>query len=216
MISRKYVIILFIFSFLIAAVISVRFVHVGTDTLAYLDLYSQILNKGYDTKKEPGFVLIMELFSFIGAPPSLWLFTVAYFTTLFLSLSALKIYNSSMHRLNQNYIILFLSFLLMSSWYFTLTTNGIRQGLGLATLYLGIVMYLFEKKLLFLYIFIPLAISFHYSMVLIVPFLFLLNFSLNTITVIWLLLALGYVLNLNEELIKLFSDHFSIGIYEVI
>jgi hypothetical protein len=210
---------LFSLSFIIltSLIIATRFIDVGIDTKVYLTLYSNIHKPDFETYTEPGFLLIMKVFSLFGLHSSFWLFFLALLTNTFLIISGLKIFKYSFIKTYNNHLLFFFSMLLFSSWYLTLTTNGIRQGLAISILIYGVVSCLFDKNRKFLYlIYFPIALSFHYSILLFLPLVFLLHVNFKKVSIIFWVTAIGYPLGFNEILVKFLSDFFGIGVYELI
>ena len=113
-------------------------------------------------------------------------------------------------------IILMISLLLISSWFYTMTTNGIRQGIALVFLYHSLFKLIFEGKKVIFFIFFLLAVSFHYSSLLVVPFLLFVNIGYRRHKLLWILLALGYALGLNEEFVRMVSVKFNLPVYDYI
>lgn len=103
-----------------------------------------------------------------------------------------------------------------SSWYYSASSNGLRQGLALALCYYSFVGYLiYKSKIRALLLFIA-SCFLHYSNFLIVPFIFLYKISLNKLFLLVNLSGLFYFLGVNEFLTEKLSSAFSLPIYNEI
>jgi hypothetical protein len=211
--------ILIFLSVLISILIGTRLPHVGKDTEAYKNhFYNSSIADGVYERSEIGFSLLMQLFSKTIPSVELFFSVVAFIITLTYMYTFRKIYSKCFFDIipSTSVMISFFSLLLVSSWYIASTTNGLRQGLSLVFLYWACVELFFNsKKIKFITLFI-LAISFHYSALLIIPFLLLRYLRFSFVFFIWTLAGLGYTTGANELVVKIISETLNLPIYQYV
>jgi len=211
---------IFIFlSILISIFIGTRLPNVGSDTENYIRHFyqSSIANEIYN-RFEIGFSLLMQLFSKTISSVEVFFSFVAFTITLTYMHTFRKIYSKCFFDEipSMTVMTIFFSLLLFSSWYITSTTNGLRQGLSLVFLYWAFVeLFYNSKKFKFIILFI-IAISFHYSALLTIPFLLLHYLRFRLVFFIWVLTGLGYMTGANELGVKIISDTLNLPIYEYV
>lgn len=211
--------VLIILSFFISILTGYRLSHVGKDTEAYQNhFYNSSIVDGLYDRFEIGFALLMQFFSKAMLSVELFFTFVALIVTLTYTHSFKKIYSKCFRDRNPNksVLVVYFSLLLISSWYYSATTNGLRQGLSLVFLYWASVeLFYFDKKLKFIGL-LGIAITFHYSAILIAPFLLLHSIRFRYVFIVWALLAYGYMIGLNEIAVKAISNSLNLPIYEYI
>lgn len=111
------------------------------------------------------------------------------------------------------YLPIFIFLLLLSTWYYTEATNGLRQGLSLALMYLSLVQLVLYKKIKSFLILALMSCFFHYSSVLILPVVILYKLKLNNLFYLSCLVAVFYILGINENIIKFLSNITNIPLY---
>ena len=207
-----------VLSFL-AVPIGFRLSDVGADSSAYQRHFqnSSAVDGIYE-RFEPGFSILMQVFSKSGLSSQLFFACLALFVTLAYSSSFSKIYSGCF--LGSKPKIgtwgFYFSFLMLSSWYFAATTNGLRQGLSLAVLYLSVSELIYSKRRLRFLLYFGISVSFHYSTLLLLPFIWLLAVRYRYLLTVWLLVALGYFLGVNEFFVKFFSEVTGLPLYEAV
>ncbi len=210
---------LIILSALVSFFVGIRFADVGADTEAYINhFYKSSVAEWFYNRFEVGFSLMMQFFSKNTLSFELFFFFVAFLiTTIYLYLFV-RIYSKCFFDKAAYFdgVFVFFSLLLISSWYFTSITNGLRQGLALVFLYAALFELFFNRKkskFIFLYL---ISISFHYSSLIMAPFLFVYYLPFRLVFMVWVLLGLGYFAGINELAVKLFSEAFSLPIYDFV
>ena len=108
---------------------------------------------------------------------------------------------------------IFFSFCFFSSWYYVAAANGLRQGLSLAFLYLFFIYFSFNKNKIFSFLFLLCSIFFHYSSILILPFIILIKLSLNKLFILIVFFGLLYFLGINEKIVLFISNITGIPLY---
>src|SRR5690606_10946488 len=76
--------------------------------------------------------------------------------------------------------------------------------------------FVFHKSLWKSALLFVLSVSFHYSSFLVLPFVILALLNLNKVLLAWLALAAGYIIGLNEIVVKTVSDLTGFSVYEQI
>mgnify|MGYP001130817066 CR=1 FL=1 len=210
---------LILLSIIVSFFIGIRFLDVGKDTEQYLiqfNKYSSIESvfNGY----EIGFSLLMHLFSKYTSSVEFFFFFVSLLITSIYLLFFKRIYlrNFIEESFNFDRMIFFFSLLLLSSWYLTMTTNGLRQGIALVFLYYGLFDLFYNNRKFKFIIFYLISISFHYSVLIVGPFLLLKYVRFRLVFAVWILTAVGYIYGVNELIIKLISAKFNLPVYDFI
>ncbi|BDY04077.1 EpsG family protein [Ferrimonas sp. YFM] len=210
----------FIFlSMLISIFTGIRLPDVGRDTEAYIEYFhDSSIDDGFYDRFEPGFSLLMQLLSKAGLSVEVFFTCVAFIITVTYLYIFKRTYKHCFLDKNPStsIITIFFSLLLFSSWYIASTTNGLRQGLALVFLYLSLLEFFYNShKLKFVFLFV-IATLFHYSSILILPFLALHYLRFRFVFIIWVLVGLGFALGVNELGVKLISETFGLPIYEYV
>lgn len=217
--KNSYLPLFIIFSILVSILIGIRSYDIGRDTELYVNHFSKSrFDDNFLNGFELGFEFLMFTIAKLGGSVEFFFFVVAFIVTLVYLLFFNKItYNSKKNkRVNLYDFSIFFTLLLMSNWYLTLTTNGIRQGISIAILYLALYFLVFLKNKWKFLIFYILATSFHYSSLVLFPFLILLRLKTRYIFFLWVIFGFFYVIGLNEQLILLTSNKLNLPLYEFI
>lgn len=204
-------------SALVSVFVGMRFSDVGKDTEQYIQHFNsspeQILKKF-----EIGFSSIMYLFSKNNFSVEYFFFFISFLITSIYLFFFKQIHLRSFREKSLSFgkMIFFFSLLLLSSWYFTMITNALRQGVALVFLYYSLFELFYNRsKFKFLLLFLT-SISFHYSVILALPFLLLKNLRFRILFAIWLSTAVCYIYGINELIIKFISEKFNLPIYNFI
>lgn len=204
---------------LISIFIGTRAIDVGSDTESYIRHFNNSsLNSGIYDRFEIGFSLLMQLFSKSVANVEVF-FT---FLAMVITLTYIKIFKITYSNcfLDRNpstkVFMVFLSLLLFSSWYVTATTNGLRQGLSLVFVYWALTELFYSFKKLNFFILSSIAMSFHFSAILVLPLFFIHYIRFKYVFFIWALIGGGYVLGLNEMIVKLVSEALALPVYDYV
>lgn len=203
----------FIFTSIISYFIANRDLNNVADTMNYANNF--LTKTNMDFRYEVLFDLV-TYFIRLFTDNFIFYFFILNFILNFLILK-ISIMFSRIFGFNQLiFFIFFFNLFIFSSWYYSASTNGLRQGLALAICYYSFVGYLvYESKIRASFLFLA-SCFFHYSNFLILPFIFLYRLSLNKIFFLLNLLGLFYYLNFNEFLVQKFSLILSLPIYNEI
>jgi hypothetical protein len=204
----------FLFFVTVSLFVAFRKDSVGTDSATYAASFIDASQEdGIGSPRfEIGFRLFMELVGILTSSPIVFFFFIALLISMLLysSYKSVSIGNRIHHD------IFFVSFLLLSGWYITEMTNGIRQGMALSILYWAIFTQLrVSNYIKFLLLFL-LSVSFHFSVLLVLPFLILIKLSLKSLSYIWFLTLFFYILGFNELIIATLSQELNVEIYDMI
>lgn len=176
----------------ISVLVSFRDYSIGADTLNYVEHY--ILNGSF-MGFEPSFRYLIKFFNLITLDPTLFFGFICFLVTIFYY----KTYEELKIDHKVYYTLILFSLLLFSSWYINAITNGLRQGIALAILYYALVRYFLNKEYFKFIIFLFLSISFHYSIILVVPFFILYHLlSFNKLLFLWFIVGVFYIFGINE------------------
>lgn len=208
----NYIIILFTF-ITIAIIAANRDLYAVGDTLNYKNFFENITLNSF--QYEYLFSFLTYLISIFTANYIIYFFILNLLLNVLLIISTFKI--SRYYNLKrQAYIPLFLCSILISSWYFTVAFNGLRQGLALSMLYISVSNLLFFNKRYTALTQYLLSCFFHYSNILLLPLVLLMKFKIRTVFIITTIIGVMYVFNINEELVRYFSELFNITLYDQI
>lgn len=176
----------------ISALVSFWDYSIGADTLNYVEHY--ILNGSF-MGFEPSFRYLIKFFNLITLDPTLFFGFICFLITIFYY----KTYEELKIDHKVYYTLILFSLLLFSSWYINAITNALRQGIALAILYYALVRYFLNKEYFKFIIFLFLSISFHYSIILVVPFFILYHLlSFNKLLFLWFIVGVFYIFGINE------------------
>lgn len=207
----------FLFAFFCVSTLFVAFrdFTVGADTERYAIYFERVAEGFHQSRYEPlfealtyGITVVSDSVSFFFAVVFI-LFNIFYFygPNRFSNFSGL----GSSDRLLL--VVLLVALCLSSSWYFTASVNGLRHGLSLAFMYSALMLG-YERKYLFCLVFYLVAVGFHYSLLLIFPFLIFCFVPFRWSVFIFLTISFMYPLGWNELLIKEASGSLNLGLYE--
>ena len=195
----------------IGAIVSVRPLHIGTDTQTYIGLFHQI-NSGLETHSEPGFVALVSFFGLTGSSGYILLFGfLAAFT--YFSMVRVVVTHAPRHK-SASIFFASSALVLLSSWYITFSTNALRQGFALSLYYFGLFTILKGNR--FGYIAVFSSVLFHFSSALLLFIPFILKIEYSRAYILLLASAILYGLGGSEFLVKQFSDLSGLPIYEFV
>ncbi|MEL4292820.1 EpsG family protein [Shewanella xiamenensis] len=185
---------------------------VGADTYAYKYYFRNLAHTLSEDKFEPLFYILAKFFNIFSNVE------VFFFAINFIFLLCILFYMSNFKRGNGLVVLFFISisFMLVSNWYLTAVTNGLRQGIAIPFIFLSFI-YAYKRNFI-LYLACGLvACGFHYSSFIFIPFAFLLLLkSKKVFFFLYIAISVGYLLGFNEQLIKLTSDGLKLPIYAMI
>lgn len=204
---------IFIYICLISIFIGIRSDSVGADTRVYADYFSELyLNKPFFY--EPLFEILSRIVKYICNDRFFYFFCLSFLFN-FLWFKSLKVVNFYFNLRLKEYLVYFITLSLISSWYITALTNGLRQGLALCLLYLAIFYLLFQKRKKVFIVLYLLSCLFHYSNFIYLP-LFILFLFKRKWEIFFLLIALMYPLGINEKIVYFFSNVSGLDVYSSI
>jgi len=208
-----FTILLFVSTIIVSIFSGFRDVWIGTDTENYTSFYNAILRGSSNyINYEPLFIIFSRIIASFELNSNFFLSLITLLITwmyLFAFIKSSKIWKKGYGLLPVYTIMLF------SSWYLVATINGLRQGIALAILYVAMAFLADGKPFHFVIIFF-LALGFHTSVILIIPFLFLYLISVKKLSYIYFSSTLLAITGLSEQCIKIISITFNLGVYEKI
>jgi len=194
---------------LFAFLVGFRGEDVGVDTLQY----KSIINSFFDTgvsRHEIGFKLLLYFFGFFSRRPE-FIFSCIFLVVFLCMLKAFSNFLEEDSNRSAGFFF-FLGCLFLSDWFLVATTNGLRQGLSLAVLYLAISYW--PKSRWAACTLTCVACLFHYATVLVVLFFPLVLLGVTELFTVFLTLMLLYAFGVNEYVFKVLSAFLSIDIYD--
>lgn len=216
--NKKSLLVLIILGIIVSGLIGLRSSDVGRDTETYISYFSDTIAYGVIDKFEFGFSYLLYFISNIVKSVEFFFFIIALIITLcyiiFFDKLYLKLFKP--HQSSVGRYIIFFTILLFSSWYYALTTNGIRQGVSIAFIYLALYYLFYEQKKVKFIILGLLAISFHLSAIVILPIFLFYKTRFQLVFIAWVLLGIGYFMGINELFIEWISMKFNIPIYQTV
>ena len=206
-------------SLVISILTGLRFSYVGKDTEAYINhFYNSSGVDGIYERTEIGFALVMQLFSKSNLDVESFFIFVAFLITIVYTHSFRKIYIKCFRytKLDSSTLFIYFSLLLLSSWYYSATMNGLRQGISLVIIYWAFAeLFYFNKKFKFI-VLIFIASTFHLSALIVIPFVIFYTIRFKYALILWVFSACGYVTGLNEFMVKMISNSLNMPVYEYI
>jgi len=202
-------IILFVLLFL-SIYIGFRDFTVGTDTPTYYKFFMMV-NNNIDTRiSEPLFQLFAKICYSIT--PDFFLFTsvISFISCIFYFLFYRFILEKDNIPINSKYYIIFVSFLIMiiSPFFWNSQLNVMRIGVAIPIFLFGSY-YLFLNKPFKALLFFIISIMFHFSMIMFLPFIFLVYLREKYIILFFIFLSLIYVSGIGEIVFNLLSNKLS-------
>jgi hypothetical protein len=177
--------------------------------------FFNISSVGYWYEKyEPGFSLLTLLISSFVSD-SWWYFFVLCSMLLVFHQMLLNAVRDALGVKSRKFLGFYFFALLGSSWFVVASINGLRQGLAIPLLYLG-VFYLWRHYYCRSFFVLSFAASMHISVVLFIPFFVMLFLGLRTVVCIFASFAVLYVLGLSGGLLQLFDSVFPVSLYELL
>ena len=192
-------------SSIMSYLIGTRYSFIGSDTVRYINhFYNNAKGVDFLNRYEIGFSSLMFFISNYINRVEVFFFVIAFIITFYYLIFFKNIFSKtfSNENISLGKIFIFCSLLIISSWYMTLSTNGLRQGVSLIFLYLSLYQFFYKKFNLSFIILYLISVSFHYSSLLVLPFLLLNNLKCKLLYIIWILLAIGYLLRLKELIVE--------------
>lgn len=195
-----------------------RDLSIGADSRVYAIMFENF-NLSDPINTDPAYHYFMYFFKYMGLDYQ-YMFATHFIITFFLLLSSFVNFSASSNVFLKTEVyklfILFL-FIFSSSWFLVATTNGLRQGLGLAFVFYGMSLYFKNKYIILPVIAFTVACFFHKTILLLIPLLFFVAFSkikIHFFALFLLLLLIGYALSFNEQLIESVSLTFNVSLYK--
>lgn len=173
-------VVLFVLYLFLSYLVAFREFSIGKDSAQYAMVFYReasniVINWG---RFEPGFLLLMHCSSLILESHEFFFFIVfsIVFSFNYLAFANLLKLTDLCYKDKFLLLFLFLSFSLLSSWFYSAITNGLRQGIALSIFYYSVSLVSINKNKKGL-IFYLLAVSFHYSAFLLAPILMYKKFN---------------------------------------
>ena len=185
--------------------VGTRGIDVGTDTYVYAGFFESLKGGGYETRFEPGFLLLANVLSFIGF--NVEGYQMALFGILLLTgIIAARHYYAYLGGGNGvlTFIIASLMFLLLSPMFVNASINAVRQGLSALLIFTALLAFQQRRWGTFL-IYGVLATSFHYSAVMYLVFAPLLLFNLKFLRLVALVAFTAYCAGLTMIVVRAVS-----------
>lgn len=211
--NKNYSMILsFLIIFLIALLYGYRDLSVGYDSYVYAMNFVFAEDQHYSF--EPFFDFVTNLIRLFTDNYSIYFSLLSFL--IFFNFYYLNELIYKKNNFERSQFIIFISFIISSTWILTIVTNAIRQGIGLSFLYLFLWLFI-SKRFFYSLVFLILSLLSHSSMVL---FFFVFGFIFirkeNVFFTLVIIFSLFYPLGFNEILIKFISNYLGLDLYEKI
>ncbi|BCY01820.1 EpsG family protein [Stutzerimonas stutzeri] len=187
---------------------------VGADTANYAAYFERVASGVYQSRYEPLFSLVTIVVAVFFDSYYFYFGVLFIFFAFFYFYAAGSFSAFSFLRADEGllFALLMIAICTFSSWYFTAATNALRHGISLSLLYVSL-MFLLRGKSIGALLFFLLSLGFHYSVILLLPFLGLLLVSGRIFLFVFGIIAVGYPLGLNEKAVALISSLFGLDVY---
>ncbi|MCF7509167.1 MULTISPECIES: EpsG family protein [Vibrio] len=218
--KNSYFFVVFSFIFLFAILplsflVGGRDISIGTDTENYYNLYYWFVESKY-MALEPGIYIFAYISDLLNGGAFLFFSSIFIFYYFCISFSYYNFFYSKLAL--QEFLVFYVFIwgaLLASSWFQVATINVLRHGLALTILYSSASM-LMNKKYMFGGCLYVVSILFHYSLIMVFPFVFLFLLKERMFYFSYFLLAVFYPLGVNEVLISFLSSITGIPLYSLV
>lgn len=175
-----------VLSILIFAILAGMRYHVGVDHISYLESYQEMLCYGHFLREsfEPGFVFITKVFAYLNL----------HFFFYFAFLGALQIGFVYYAFRKEKYLLCYIGICIILGTYFLSWMNGIRQCI-VACAFIPMIELVDKKKFMWYMVSIMLAFTIHKSVVILIPFYFILQYNFKLINrKFWIIIVVLCVL----------------------
>lgn len=187
---------------------------VGTDTQTYRGYFDLSWRYSGGFEFEPLFHHLIALVKIFNVSHEFLFFFVFAIIIATYHFVFLCFYEPPLRNLKGVSSLLILGGLLFfSSWLLVATTNGLRQGIAMPFVYMSL-HYFFLRRFFPGCVALLVATGFHYSALLLVPFIFLIFMPLTGLYLLTLSLAALYAAGVNERIVQVISDFSGISIYQ--
>nr|WP_298138152.1 EpsG family protein [uncultured Pseudomonas sp.] len=200
------------------AVVGLRDLSIGTDTLNYASNFLSVQSCNcFPGRLEPGFQVFTWLLGLTGLGTGFYFFSISLLIFVVAYSLSRKIGNllggSDIEQWKVRYWILI--FLFVSPFFVSANINTVRQ--GLASLFVFFAMFsLIEHKWRSFCFYSILGISFHYFSSVLVLLSLMLFFPLYLLLMVTVVLSVVYGFGFSEAIVKFVSDQTGFGIYSFI
>lgn len=199
---------------LISFVVSTRIPELHNDSIRYKEFFDNVVKEGWVGISDWLFTLVNYSVSLITSDHKVVFF--AFFLVQMLGHFLLIVSLINNEKYKDNYRLLYYFVVCLSStWFYVSVVDGIRQGISLPYLYLAYLSFS-KKSYLYFILYFVISVLFHSSSLLLLPFLVLTKLKERSLLFLVFIFSLGYLLDLNEELVRVFSEVTSIPIYNLI
>lgn len=181
--------------------------HGDTPRYAYLFKYA-VQNSEYPYWEEPLFAILVLIVANFTSSVRFYFGIIVFLVLIlnFIIIRHLIELTTTKHNISQrSQILVALSCVVMSGWFYAGSVNGIKQYISILVLTLGVFYFWSRRNILGTALLIA-APLFHVSSILFLPILLFKNRSAQFTTCVFVLFALGYPLGINELLLKTLSD----------
>ena len=191
---------------LLSCFIGLRGNHVGSDTITYQNIFSEISSYGdTDFHIEIGFLLLNQFVSWIGGNFNTLLF-ISVALPLFFILRTIRYFN--IYNVFLSYYVLFCSSFLLIYLF-----SGIRQGIAIGFIFYSF-KYIVNRELKFFILYILLASLFHFTSIIVLPLYWVIKkipyFCILSLTIISFIAAkIGISKAIFMFLISFITGHYS-------
>lgn len=203
-------IIIFSILILLSLFIGSRDLFIGTDTPTYYKFFININHDIHTRISEPLFLILAKISYFFSPNFSLFTILISFISCLFYLLFYYFMLAKDNLSINLTYYIIFITFLfmLLSPFFWNSQLNVIRIGIAIPIFFVGSY-FLYLNKLLKALLFFIASILFHFSMIMFIPFIFLVYLSEKRIIIIFILLSIFYLSGLCEIVFNIIADNLS-------
>lgn len=207
---------LFLFITVIFFMIGLRPETIGTDTINYSIYYEYVSKTAFipETKFEFFFHWLIQLCSYFSFSFSNFLSVIALLNFTLIAILTKKLDELAHYKIGYyRLLFLLLSSLFLSPFFFSMTTNVIRQGIAILALGILYLSFSYRTSFISLLLFGLIALCFHKTSIIVLGLVPLLLLPYSTVFKTSLFLSLSYISGLTIKMINVFSATTGIDIY---
>ena len=200
--------ILIVLSIVLAYFVGMRDVVIGTDTPTYMRLYDTVSAGGETRIREYFFLFLVKVSVWFSLGANGFFYLVSFlgliaYLNLYYKVTELFDFTTVSKRIV--YVILTLSFMMMSPFFWNAEINVIRSGLAIPIFLTGL-LFLYQKKYYWSVLWLFVAVMTHFSMIMFIPFLILWKVKDKWLLALFIVLSLLYLSGLTQTVFTLVSQ----------
>lgn len=195
---------------LLSIFIGSRDLFIGTDTSTYYKFFINVNNNMNTRISEPLFLFLAKITYYFSSDFYLFTTSISFISCLFYFIFYLFVFSKDISNINLKYYIVFLSFIfmLLSPFFWNSQINVMRIGIAIPIFFVG-TYFLHIRKVTKALLFFISSVLLHFTMIIFIPFVFLIYLKNKNLIIIFILLSIFYLSGIGEIIFNSIADNFS-------